>query len=185
MAPVRLAPAAAPTMLQTYQSIIYGRAIHPELFEVREKRAIDHGRYAFQAWLMPGRHLLAFEHLGHSLTELVTDQERGLPDSGVIEAFLCAGEREMDRQFEDSGIGYMTSAQTEQLTENLYHATYEELDELARETRALAHRWTDETGPCMSIIDTQRFAREVHIQCYHMIAREGLVLRTQTIFEHQ
>lgn len=184
MAPVRVAP-PAPSVLQTYQSIIYSRGVHPELFDIHDKRRIAHGKYEFEAWLLPGRHVLIFEFMGHALTELVTDQERGLPDTGVVEAFLCAGEREMDRRFEDMGLGYMTSAQTEQLGENLYHATYEELDELARETRALAHRWTDEAGACMSIIDTQRFAREVHIQCYHMIAREGLVLRTQTIFEHK
>jgi len=183
MTPTRVTP-AAPTALQTYQSITYNRGIHPELFDIRDRRTITHGRYNFEAWLMAGRHAIRFEFDGHALTELVTDQERGLPDSGVIEAFLCAGERELDRRFEEMGIGYMTSAQTEQLGENLYHVTYEELDELARETRAMALRWTDEAGPCMSIVDTQRFAREVHIQCYHMIAREGLVLRTQTIFEH-
>lgn len=184
MAPVRNAP-PAPTVLQTYQSIIYNRSIHPELFDIRDRRMVMHGRYCFEAWIMPGRHVLAFEFGGHALTEHVTDQERGLPDSGVVEAFLCAGEREMEREFEDSGIGYMTSAQTEQLGENLYHATYEELDELARDTKALVLRWSDEVGACMSIIDMQRFQREVHIQAYHMIAREGLVLRTQTIFEHK
>ncbi len=184
MAPTRTAP-PPPSALQTYQSITYNRGVHPELFDIRERRTVSHARYEFEAWLMPGRHTLRFEHNGHALTELVTDQERGLPDCGVIEAFLCAGERELDRQFEDMGIGYMTSVQTEQLGENLYHATYEELDELARDTRALVHRWTDDAGACMSIIDTQRFAREVHIQAYHMIAREGLVLRTQTIFEHK
>ncbi|MCC5823020.1 MAG: hypothetical protein LAT64_07330 [Phycisphaerales bacterium] len=183
MAPIRV-ESPAPSALQTYQSIIYSRGVHPELFDIRDRRAIVHGRYAFEAWLMPGRHVLLFEHAGHALSELVTDQERGLPDSGVVEAFLCAGEREMDRRFEEMNLGYMTSAQTEQLGENLYHATYEELDELARDTRAMTLRWTDEAGACMSIIDTQRFAREVHIQAYHMLAREGLVLRTQTIFEH-
>lgn len=183
MAPTRIAP-PAPTALQTYQSILYSRGVHPELFDIRARRGIRHGRYGFEAWLLPGRHVLVFEFAGHCLTEHVTDQERGLPDAGVVEAFLCAGERELERQFEDSKIGYMTSAQTEQLGENLFQATYEELDELARDTKALTHRWNDESGRCLSLVDTQRFSREVHIQCYHMIAREGLVLRTQSIFEH-
>lgn len=183
MATTRTAPPPT-TSLQTYQSILYGRGVHPELFDIRDRTSIDHARYGFEAWLLPGRHVLRFEFGGNCITEHVTDQERGLPDAGVIESFLCAGERELERRFEATGISYMTAAQTEQLGENLYHATYEELDELARETRALAHRWTDEAGSCMSIIDCQRFAREVHVQSYHMIAREGLVLRTQSIFEH-
>jgi hypothetical protein len=183
MAPTRVAPPPS-TSLQTYQSVLFSRGVHPELFDIRDRRPIHHGQYDFEAWVLPGRHVLRFEHAGHCITELVTDQERGLPDAGVVESFLCAGERELEKRFENAGIGFMTSAQTEQLGENLYHATYEELDELARETRALTHRWTDEAGACMSIIDTQRFAREVHVQCYHLIAREGLVLRTQSIFEH-
>lgn len=191
MAPTK-APASAAgrsqatqhSALQTYQSVLYDRGIHPELFDIRDRRSIDHGRYGFEAWVLPGRHVMRFEYNGFCITEHVTDQERGLPDSGVIESFLCAGERELEREFESSGIGFMTAAQTEQLGENLYHSTFDELDEMARETRSLTHRWTDEAGPCMSIIDTQRFAREVHAQSYHLIAREGLVLRTQSIFEH-
>lgn len=183
MAPIRTAPPAT-SALQTYQSILYSRSVHPELFDIRDRKTVRHGRYDFEAWVLPGRHVLRFEHNGHCVTEHVTDQERGLPDAGVVESFLCAGERELERRFETTGIGFMTSAQTEQLGDNLYHATFEELDELARETRALAFRWTDEVGPCMSIIDTQRYAREVHVQCYHLIAKEGLVLRTQSIFEH-
>lgn len=183
MAPTRT-PAAPATSLQTYQSMLFSRSVHPELFDIRARKTIHHTDYGFEAWVLPGRHVLRFEHAGQCITELVTDQERGLPDVGVVEAFLCAGERELERRFDAAGIVFMTSAQTEQLGDNLYHATYEELDEMARDNRALAHRWTDERGPCMSIIDTQRFAREVHAQCYHLIAREGLVLRTQSIFEH-
>jgi hypothetical protein len=60
----------------------------------------------------------------------------------------------------------------------------EELDDFAREEQALVHRWDDEIGPCMSILAHQRLAKEVHVQAYHFIAREGLVLRTQSLFEH-
>ncbi|MEM9373428.1 MAG: hypothetical protein AAGA55_07275 [Planctomycetota bacterium] len=183
MATTRIASSQT-SALQTYQSVLYDRGIHPELFDIRSRRAIEHEAYGFEAWLLAGRHVMRFEFGGFCITEHVTDQERGLPESGMVESFLCAGERELERQFEASGIGFMTAAQTEQLGENLYHSTYEELDELARETQSLTHRWTDDTGPCMSIIDVQRFAREVHAQSYHLIAREGLVLRTQSIFEH-
>ena len=78
----------------------------------------------------------------------------------------------------------MASVQTEQLTPNLYLSTFEELDDFAREEQAMVHRWDDEIGPCMSILAYQRLAKEVHVQAYHFIAREGLVLRTQSLFEH-
>lgn len=34
------------------------------------------------------------------------------------------------------------------------------------------------------MIDTQRYNREIHAQAYHLIAQGGVVIRTQTIFEH-
>lgn len=80
----------------------------------------------------------------------------------------------------------MSTVQTEQLSEALYRATYDELVAFGHENEALMHEWTDEDGGrCASIVDTQRFRREVHAQTYHLIAQGGLVLRSQTIFEHK
>jgi hypothetical protein len=79
----------------------------------------------------------------------------------------------------------MSTVQTETLSENLYIATLNELRAHARETEALVHQWRDDSGPCLSMLDIQRYAREVHAQSFHLIAHAGLVLRTQTIFEHE
>jgi len=64
------------------------------------------------------------------------------------------------------------------------HRTPDEMLDYARGTDALCHRWTDEAGECLSMIDTQRYNREIHAQAYHLIAQGGIVIRTQTIFEH-
>ena len=80
----------------------------------------------------------------------------------------------------------MATVQTETLPQNLYEATYRELTEFGEESEALMYLWTEpDGGKCASILDVQRFRREVHAQSYHLIAHSGLVLRTQTIFEHK
>lgn len=175
---------ARPNCLQTYQAILYSKALHPELFPIQGRRVIRHGEYELEAWIMNGSHLLRFEHKALCAAELVTDRESGLPASGIIAAFLCAGERDFEHRFVKERSTYMTTVQTETLSENLYHATFDELLEHARETDALLHRWDDEYGPCLSMIDTQRYNREVHAQCFHLQACGCVVLRTQTIFEH-
>lgn len=177
-------PQMLSTCLQTYQTALYSRPLHPELFDIRDQRRISFGSYNFEAWLMPGAHACRFEISGACASEIVTDLPVGLPDTGIVERFLCAGEREYEHRFARSKLSYMTSVQTEQLSESLFRANYDELDEFAREEDALVHRWTDETGPCMSILDIQRMASEIHAQSYHLIAREGLILRTQSLFEH-
>lgn len=170
--------------LQSYQTILYSRALHPELFQLRSRRVIKHGAYELEAWLTPGGHILRFEHGAVCASELLTDQERNLPTNGVVTAFLCAGERDYEHAFGKT-VTYMTTVQTETLSENLYAATFEEMLAFVRESGAMAHLWNDDAGQCLSIIDLQRYNREVHAQAYHLLAGGGIVVRTQTIFEHK
>lgn len=177
-------PPKVPNALQTYQTVLYGRALHPELFELRGRRVFTHGEYELEAWIMDGRHLLRFDHGLLSATELVTDQDRDLPTNSVVTTFLCAGEHEYDHEFKGKGVRYMTSVQTETLSEALFAATYEEMWTHGRDQEALMHEWRDEGGRCLSLVDVQQYSKEIHAQAYHLLAQGGIVLRTQTIFEH-
>ena len=176
------APAKS-TSLQAYRLILYRRALHPELFRVKDRRWIQHADYEFEAWVMPGSHLMRLQYDGLCATELITDQEDGIPDRGIVAAVPCAGERDHEQPFGEK-IKYVSTVQTEQLPETLYGDTYDELLSFGRENDALIHTWEDEDGRCASIVDIQRFRREVHAQSYHMLAQGGLVLRSQSIFEH-
>ncbi len=175
-----------PNSLQTYQLVLYKRALHPELFPLMARRSLVHGGYDFEAWVMPGAHLLRFRLNGFCACELVTDQESGLPTEGAVTAFPCAGEKDFEHKFAKERVKYVTTVQTETLTENLYTATYNELVDFGKEINGLTHKWTDpDAGRCMTMLDLQRHNREVHAQSYHLIAQGGLVLRTQSIFEHK
>jgi hypothetical protein len=169
--------------LQSYQTILYGRALHPELFQLRARRVVAHNGYELEAWITPGGHVLRFEDGSVCATELVTDQDKNLPATGVVAAFLCAGERDFEHTFPRGGVTYMTTIQTETLSENLYAGTYDEMLEFVRETGALAHAWNDAIGRCLSVIDIERHNDQVHANAYHLLAAGGVVIRTQTIFE--
>jgi len=170
--------------LDTYRTILYDRALHPELFQLRDRRVIADGRYGAEVWLMRGAHLIRFGTGSLQACELVTDRPESVPSSGAVSAFLCAGEREFEHEFKDRGVRYIFAVQTESLTENLYAGTYEEMLEHARESGSLSHRWDDGSGSAsLSVLDVQRYAREIHAQAYHLLGRDALVIRTQTIFE--
>jgi hypothetical protein len=93
------------------------------------------------------------------------------------------GEKDYDHPFPEARVSYGTSMQTETLSENLYNATYNELIDLAKETDALLHIWSEADGPALSMVELQRYPREIHAHAYHMSPSSGLVLRTQSIFE--
>ena len=174
---------AKSSSLQTYRLVLYRRALHPELFKVKARRVLEHAGYEFETWVMPGSHLLRFQFNGECATELITDQEDCVPDRGIVAAMPCAGERDHEEKFTET-INYASTLQTEQLPEPLYRATYDELLEFGRESGALIHEWRDDDGGrCASIIDVQRFRKEVHAQGYHLMSQGGLILRTQCLFE--
>ncbi len=200
-----------PNGLQTYQVYLYRKALHPELFPLKGRRQLVHGAYEIEAWIMPGSHLLRFQHSNLCACELLTDQEGSLPVEGAVTGFQCAGEHEFEHSFFPDKVKYITSVQTEQLSDSLFQATYEEMTQFAQETGALIHCWSDRTsshsghnghnghtgynglgshsksggfGRNLSMVDVQRLTKEVHAQSYHLLAASGLVIRTQTIFEH-
>jgi hypothetical protein len=178
-------PTLAQNVSQTFHFGLYHRALHPELFELKARRVVRHEHYEFECWVFPGGHALRFGSGATCYSEVITPTERTLPAANMVDSFPCIGEHDVDRHFPIERLGYITTIQSEQLGENLFLATLEEMQDYAREAEAVAHTWNDSLGPNMSIVDVQRLNREVHAQSYHLLAATGTVLRTQTIFEQR
>jgi hypothetical protein len=175
----------SPINLQAYRLILYKRALHPELFKVKGRRTIAHNGYEFEAWIMPGSHLMRFQYGDECAVELITDMEDGIPDRGILTALPCAGERDHDHAF-GNRIKYCTTVHTEQLPESLYRATYQELTKYGQDSKGMIHTWTDEDGgKCASILVVERIRKEINAEAYHLMAGGGVVLRSQTLFEAQ
>ncbi len=170
--------------VQTFQTTIYGRALHPELFQLKGRRVIQHAGLELESWLMPGGHLLRLQSGTSCICELLTEHEKTVPEEGIVHAFLCVGEHDYEKPFEAAGVNYIHSIQTEVLSETLFDATMDEMRLHSKEEQSLVYEWTDQTGRCLSAIDVQRHSRELHAQSYHLIATGGMVVRTQTIFEN-
>ena len=171
------------TRLQSYQTHLYARSIQAELFQCTDSRTIIQNYYTVNLSITQGTHACTFNSVDGCITELVTDNSLGNPDIGLVESLVCSAEKDYEYKVPRTKINYITSTQTEQLTSHLYNETLDELDQQSRDSEALVHRWKDHAGPCLSMIVSQQFAHQFHIQAYHLVASERLVLRTQSIFE--
>jgi len=174
------------SVMQTFRLMVYQRALHPELFDLQGRRMYRHGDYEAEIWVYPLGHVVRFQIDGQCLTETVIQEGDHLPEHGLVHALPCLGEKEFELQPTDStdSIGYVTTVQTEALTDNLYLTTYREMMDFAKENDALCHDWLDETGADnLSVLDVQKFQKEFHFQSYHLINSCNMVLRTQSIFE--
>jgi hypothetical protein len=169
--------------VQSYRLLLYQRALHPELFGIHDRRQVQLPGYEMEGWIMPGGHVVRFQASGQVVSEIVLDHEAQLPQRCVLHSVPCLGEKEMEETV-NGKIRYVTSVQTEQLTDNLFGATLTEMKDFAAESKALHVDWTDpEGGANLSVLDIQRYRTEIHVQSYHLAGGSGFVLRTQSIFE--
>lgn len=168
---------------QIFRLMLYRRALHPELFNLQDRRCYKHGDYEVELWIAPAGHVARFTAMRHCLTEAVIENGDHLPETGLIHALPCLGEK--DYQLNAEGpLGYVTTVQTESLTDNLYMATFREMQDFAAESRAVFHSWKEQDGSSsLSLVDVQKYRKQFHLQSYHLIGSTGLVLRTQSIFE--
>lgn len=169
---------------QVFRLMLYRRALHPELFAFQGRRWHRQAEYEVETWMLPLGHVVRFQAGSKCLTETVLENGDHLPEMGLVHALPCLGEKDYELDPEENQLGYVTTIQTESLTDNLYMATYREMRDFAAETNALCHEWKDAEGnPSLSVLDAQKYQKEYHIQSYHLSGATGLVLRTQSIFE--
>ncbi len=175
-------PSVAPPI---HNLILYKKPLHPELFQMKARKNIAHGPSDLEAWLMNGSHMVRFQHKTLCLSELVTDLDGGLPLTGAVASFQCLNEKDFEQSFREHGVNYITTVQTENLSESLYRATYQEMLAFAQETDSLKVAYDSPVGngKNLSVLHLVRLVREIHAEAYHLFAHGGLVLRTQTIFE--
>lgn len=171
--------------LNTHQAILYDRPLEVRTFKPASKLLVECGLYRCELWVMPGAHAIRFDYDRLRAAELVTDQDAGLPEAGVLSAFLCAGERDYEHRFEEWGVEYLTTVQSECLSRNVYDALLDEAkSDASRAAHALVHEWRAEAGACLSAVMLEPLAREVRVEAFHFLAEGGVVLRTGSVFEH-
>ena len=94
----------------------------------------------------------------------------------------CIGERDNEQEFAERLL-VISSMQSEQLSDHLFGDTYDELRIFAQESGAKMIEWSHDNNMHMSILDFQRYNKQVHVQGYHLQSEHGHVLRSQAIFE--
>lgn len=169
--------------LQPYGMLLYRGPVHPEFFKIAGRKQSSHPDFDFEAWIFPGGHVLRFEHATTTLCEVITDTPTELPERGLVTTLPCNGERDFEEIFGDR-ITFVTSIQTETLSDHLYLGTYQEMFEHGKDPAHLMTTWKETVEhPSLSLIEFQRYQDQVHVQTYHLRGETLSVLRTQSIFQ--
>jgi hypothetical protein len=163
--------------------LLYGRTLHPELFQILASEKVSRRAYEAEIWLVEGGHVTTFTSGKNTLTEVIFTGNDEYTDRGLIQKVPCRGEKYHEMQ--SGAIKYMISTQEEQLTQTLYDATKHEIATYAarRELMTATTPATAEKGATLSVLDIERRSHELLVQSFHLFDENQMVMKTQAIIE--
>lgn len=163
---------------------LYGRPLHPELFEVYSSRQVKRGGYEARIEITSTGHVMTWRYAGLTLTEVVTSARRPLPERRRLMSYRLKGHRH-DRVECRGGIRYEVGFQLEPVEPEVFW-TYQE--ELTRDgqRQGMFHKF-DSSGRialgAISYINVQTRSRSLMIQAFHTFPDDYAVVKSQSLIE--
>jgi hypothetical protein len=163
---------------------LYGRALHPELFEIMSTRSVDRGGYSATVAITTAGHLVTWRKDGLTLTEVATGATQPLPLKRRLLSHRIAGERS-DRLECRGGASYQTCFQLETVPAEVFWSFQQELLEAGMK-RGLLHRFESSGRMALGAIswlDVETRPRSLLVQSYHTFPDDLAIVKSQSVFE--
>lgn len=163
---------------------LYGRSLHPELFQVFETRAIDRGRYTIQVDITFAGHVVTWRHGGLTLTEVAASAQNPLPKKRQLLSHRLRGQHS-DRYECRNGAIYQMSFQLEPVAPEVFWTFQQELAHDGQ-CRGMLHTF-DASGRmtlgALSYINVETRKRSVLVQAFHTFPDDYAIVKSQSLFE--
>lgn len=163
---------------------LYGRALHPELFEMRATRTIDRGGYAATISITTAGHLITWRKDGLTLSEVAAAASHPLPQKRRLLSHRLSGERS-DRMECRGGASYQTCFQLETVSPDAFWGFQQELV-VEGSKQGLLHRFEADGRLALgavSLITLETRAKSLLVQSFHTFPDDYAIVKTQSLFE--
>lgn len=163
---------------------LYGRVLHPELFEIHAARSIERGGYSASVAITSGGHVISWRKDGLVLSEVAAASSSPLPQKRRLFSYRLCGERS-DRMECRGGACYQMCFQLETVAPELFWTFQQEL--CTDGTRnGLLHRF--QSGSRMALgavswISIETGAKSLLVQAFHTFPDDLAIVKSQTLFE--
>lgn len=163
---------------------LYGRSLHPELFEICDTRTVRRGEYTATICITTAGHLVTWRYHGQTLTEVATSAHHPLPQKRRLMSYRLKGERS-DRMECRGGATFQVSFQLEQVDPEVFWTFQQELA-LDGQRQGMLHRF----GPsgrmalgALSYINVETRNRSLLIQAFHTFPDDHAIVKSQSLYE--
>jgi hypothetical protein len=163
---------------------LYGRSLHPELFEIFKTAKLERGGYAARVDITSAGHIVTWRYGGITLTEVAASAQHPLPQKRRLMSYKLKGERH-DRVECRGGITYQVSFQLETVTPEIFWHFQQELTHDA-EREGLLYQF-EASGRlaigALSYIHFETRNRNLLVQAFHTFPDDYAIVKSQSLFE--
>ncbi len=163
---------------------LYGRPLHPELFETYHTRTVQRGEHEAKIDITSAGHIVTWRYHGLTLTEVCTSAQTPLPKKRRLMSYRLRGERN-DRVETRGGVTYLMGFQLEHVDPSVFWTYQNELFQDC-ETDGLLYRF-DSSGRmalgAISYINIETRIRTLRIQAFHTFPDDHAIVKSQSVFE--
>ena len=162
---------------------LYGRSLHPELFEAHNTRRIERGGYRATVQITTAGHLISWRYGDITLTEVAAAANHPLPERRRLMSHRIKGATNDELECR-GGITYKISFALEPVEKETFWAYQKELTQ-AGARKGLLHCF-EASGRfglgAMSYIHLESRDRSLLVQAFHTFPDDYAIVKSQSLF---
>ena len=163
---------------------LYGRSLHPELFEIYKTRRLRRGGYEAKIDITSAGHVVTWRYKGITLTEVAASAQHPLPQRRRLLQYRFGDERS-DHVDCRGGIKYQVTFQLEPVMPDAF-CTFQEAMAHDGERKGMLHTF-DASGRmrlgALSYINVETRNRSLLVQAFHTFPDDYAIVKTQSLFQ--
>jgi hypothetical protein len=163
---------------------LYGRPLHPELFDILAMRKIQREDYELTVWITRTGHVISWENADVFLTEVTAAAEQDLPQKRRLLDYRLRNEH-TGRLACAHGVHYQMSFQVETLPPEIFLHIHDEIVSDGSK-RGLLHNFPSHhrlTVAPLGFVTAEGRPGCVILTTFHTFPNEHTVVKTQSLIE--
>lgn len=161
---------------------LFGRPLHPELFEVYESRTVKRGDYQAKIDITSAGHVVTWRYAGLTLTEVATSAHHPLPERRRLLSYKLKGERSDGIECR-GGVSYQVNFQLEPVEPEIFWTFQEELVRDGQR-QGMLHKF-DSSGRmalgAISYVNIETRSKTLLVQAFHTFPDDCAIVKSQSL----
>lgn len=163
---------------------MYGRPLHPELFNVHATRTIKRGNYEVKIDITSAGHVICWRYAGLTLTEVATAANHPLPERRRLLSAKLRGYRNAQVSCR-GGVTYKVNFQLEPVEPEIFWAFQQELTRDGGQ-QGMLHRFNSNGRMALgalSYIHTEARDRKFRVRAFHTFPDDYAIVKSESVFQ--